>query len=62
MVNNPTLRSVFVNDVIAYLRENKLDGFDIDWEYPAQRGGIASDKVSYTIFLNYDSGDTSLFI
>lgn len=56
------MRSVFVNDVIAYLRENKLDGFDIDWEYPAQRGGITSDKVSYTIFLNYDSGDTSLFI
>lgn len=44
--NDNTLRQVLVNNIYDYLITNKLDGIDIDWEYPAQRGGIASDKVS----------------
>lgn len=49
--NNDTLRAVLVNNIFDYITTNNLDGIDIDWEYPAQRGGIASDKVNFT-FLN----------
>lgn len=44
--NDDKLRQTLVNNIYDYLIANKLDGIDIDWEYPAQRGGIASDKVS----------------
>lgn len=30
---------------------NNFDGIDIDWEYPAQNGGSAADKVNYITFL-----------
>jgi chitinase len=45
MANNPTTRAFFVNSVVQFVRQHGFDGFDIDWEYPAQRGGVPSDKV-----------------
>lgn len=44
--NDDTLRADLVNNIYNYLITNNLDGIDIDWEYPAQRGGISSDKVN----------------
>lgn len=45
VVNSPSLRTTFVNSIYDFVIRNKFDGFDFDWEYPALRGGIASDKV-----------------
>jgi chitinase len=45
MANDPARRAFFVNSVVQFVRQYEFDGFDIDWEYPAQRGGAPSDKV-----------------
>ncbi|GAB6989768.1 glycosyl hydrolase family 18 protein [Paenibacillus pini] len=39
-------RTAFANSALQYIRANKLDGIDIDWEYPA-----VSDKQNYTLFI-----------
>lgn len=35
VASNPTLRSKFVSSALKLLEDYGLDGFDIDWEYPA---------------------------
>jgi chitinase len=45
VVNDATKRAAFVNNIVAFVQQYEFDGFDLDWEYPAQRGGAASDKV-----------------
>ena len=48
-------RTVFVDSALALLRENALDGIDLDWEYPGQ--GVAGikfrneDKRNFTLLL-----------
>ncbi|XP_073954282.1 acidic mammalian chitinase-like [Choristoneura fumiferana] len=47
VVNNDTLRATFVSNLYNYIDTNGFDGLDLDWEYPAQRGGIESDKEMF---------------
>jgi chitinase len=47
MVSDPAKRSVFVTSVVNFIKKYGFDGLDFDWEYPANRGGIPSDKVNY---------------
>lgn len=42
---NATLRAIFVNSAIEWVQTYGFDGFDLDWEYPSQRGGATTDKV-----------------
>jgi len=50
MVATPERRSVFIKSTIALLREWGFDGFDLDWEYPANRGNSPpGDKQKFTI-------------
>jgi chitinase len=37
-------RTAFANSVVKYIRDNKLDGVDVDWEYPQNN----TDKANYT--------------
>ncbi|KOX77106.1 Chitotriosidase-1 [Melipona quadrifasciata] len=48
---NPDVRAQFVQNVIAFLKEYNFDGFDVDWEYPNQRGGQPADKENFVILL-----------
>ncbi|CAG2164989.1 unnamed protein product, partial [Oppiella nova] len=39
MVSKPDVRQKFVKSVLKFLSDYKFDGLDLDWEYPANRGG-----------------------
>ena len=49
----PTSRVLFAKTSVDILRQHKLDGVDIDWEYPGQRGDNnkfrPEDKVNFTL-------------
>lgn len=34
LVNNPTARRRFVENVLKFLDKYNFDGLDLDWEYP----------------------------
>src|SRR5205814_8928803 len=38
MANSSTSRQAFINSAVALMRQYKLDGLDIDWEYPGNIG------------------------
>ena len=40
-------RAVMVEQVLAFIDQYGFDGFDLDWEYPCQRGGEDADKVNH---------------
>ncbi|XP_052092422.1 putative leucine-rich repeat-containing protein DDB_G0290503 [Mytilus californianus] len=46
MASQPSRRSIFINSTIEFLRKRNFDGLDIDWEYPATRGGPPQDKIN----------------
>ena len=48
-------RAVFIKSVIAFIEKYKIDGLDVDWEYPALTGAgnrfRPEDKQNYTLLL-----------
>ncbi|XP_043526629.1 chitinase-3-like protein 1 [Frieseomelitta varia] len=48
---NADIRAQFVQNVITFLKEYNFDGFDVDWEYPNQRGGKPADKENFVILM-----------
>ncbi|KOC59780.1 Chitotriosidase-1 [Habropoda laboriosa] len=52
MASNPAIRSRFVQNVVNFLKTYNFDGFDLDWEYPNQRGGNAADKQNFVNLLS----------
>ncbi|XP_015585084.1 acidic mammalian chitinase isoform X2 [Cephus cinctus] len=51
MVTDPTTRATFVKNVVTFLKTYNFDGLDVNWEYPAQRGGISTDVENYVYLL-----------
>ncbi|GAB0090660.1 chitotriosidase-1 [Sergentomyia squamirostris] len=51
MVETEESREYFAKRVMRYLVHFGFDGLDIDWEYPAHRGGIAADKENFVKLL-----------
>jgi len=51
----PQSRDVFIDSVMEFLTRYKLDGLDIDWEYPGMPGAghpfRAEDKQNFTLLL-----------
>jgi chitinase len=52
MARTPETRKKFVESVVRFIKEYKLDGLDIDWEYPGMIGignpFIPEDKENFT--------------
>uniref|UniRef100_A0A1A9WQI7 GH18 domain-containing protein n=1 Tax=Glossina brevipalpis TaxID=37001 RepID=A0A1A9WQI7_9MUSC len=51
MAADPNKRQIFIKSVLRFLKEHQFDGFDLDWEYPAQRGGAPADRVNFVTLL-----------
>ncbi|XP_059149987.1 acidic mammalian chitinase-like [Physella acuta] len=51
MIKDEYTRSVWIGNVISYLRRHGFDGFDVDWEFPATRGSPADDKYRFTLLM-----------
>lgn len=45
-------RKAFAANAATFCKNHGFDGFDMDWEYPAQRdGNAASDKANFVLLL-----------
>ncbi|XP_076659481.1 chitinase-3-like protein 1 [Halictus rubicundus] len=51
VASNPQTRSRLVQNMIEFLQRYNFDGFDVDWEYPNQRGGQPSDRENFVALL-----------
>ncbi|XP_053406596.1 probable chitinase 10 [Mercenaria mercenaria] len=47
MVTDVTLREKFARTSVQFVRKWGFDGLDMDWEYPALRGGRPEDKQNF---------------
>ena len=51
MAKNPMKRRKFARSAMQFVMKYQFDGLDLDWEYPAKRGGIPEDKENFIYML-----------
>ncbi|VEN35163.1 unnamed protein product [Callosobruchus maculatus] len=51
VVSDPKLRATLVTSAVKFMQTYGFNGFDLDWEFPAQRGGKKSDKENFSKLL-----------
>lgn len=45
------MRRRTIDGAVSLLREYGFDGFDLDWEYPGDRGGVPQDKANFATWV-----------
>lgn len=53
MVADDVARGKFVKNAVQFVQKHGFDGFDLDWEYPNQRGGKLADVVRNRVLICY---------
>ncbi|XP_068894545.1 acidic mammalian chitinase-like [Tenebrio molitor] len=51
VAGSSTKKAKMASSAIEFLKKYKFDGIDIDWEYPAKRGGKSADKKNFVDML-----------
>lgn len=51
MAKDEIKRGKFVNSTVDFLKKYNFDGLDLDWEYPAKRGGSPDDKKNFILLI-----------
>jgi len=51
MAKDEMKREKFVNSTVGFLKKYNFDGLDLDWEYPAKRGGSPDDKKNFILLV-----------
>ncbi|CAL1299588.1 unnamed protein product [Larinioides sclopetarius] len=51
MASSPATRKIFVDSAVEFVKKYGFNGLDMDWEYPATRGGKPEDKQNFVALL-----------
>ncbi|XP_063595450.1 oviduct-specific glycoprotein-like [Penaeus indicus] len=51
MARNSTARRAFIDSAVGFIQQYNLDGLDLDWEYPATRGGVPADRENFVLLV-----------
>lgn len=51
MARDSTRKNTFINSILKFIKQWELDGIDICWQFPGQRGGRAEDRKNFVSLL-----------